>query len=61
MAANGIQTHFRTNQRLWIEVAVIFKLKTTLSTQPSQLCVDSSMLAYNRHTRHFRPISLLAW
>jgi len=38
-------THAHTNQT-GIEVAAIFKRRTALTTQPSQLYVDSSKLAY---------------
>jgi len=35
-----------------IEFAAILKRKTDLTTQPSQLCVDSGTLRH-RHSRHF--------
>jgi len=52
MAANGIRIHARlsalTREVLWIEVTAILKHRTALTNHPTQLCVDSSTLAYKK-------------
>jgi len=49
ITANEIQTHDRTNQRhtlAYCRGRAILNRRTATSTQPSQLCADSSTLEY---------------